>query len=72
MKISEFIDKLEKFKDTYGNLEVGIARINSAYEAYEDKAYYSDIVILRAHCCLFSDYDKETIDFLGNSFCALN
>lgn len=69
MKVDEFIKKLEKFKDTYGNLEVGIARANTSYE---DKAYYSDIVILRAHCCLFSDHDKETIDFWGNSFCALN
>ena len=69
MKIDDFIKKLEKFKDTYGNLEVGIARANTSYE---DKAYYSDIVILRAYSCLLSNYDKKTIaDFLGNSFCAL-
>ena len=40
MKIDELIEELNKFKEEYGNLKVGIARINSAYEDYEDVAYY--------------------------------
>ena len=72
MRISELIRDLEKFKEEYGNLEVGIARINSAYEDYEDVAYYSDIAIFKVKdSYLYTSQDSETIDCLADVFCAL-
>lgn len=69
MKVDELIEELNKFKEEHGNLEVGIARINSAYE---EIAYYSDIVIFKASKSkLFTDYDYETIDYWADVFCAL-
>lgn len=69
MKVDDLIKELEKFKEEYGNLEVGISRINSAYE---EIAYYSDIVIFKASKSkLFTDYDYETIDYDTDTFCAL-
>lgn len=46
MKVDELIEELNKFKEEYGNLEVGIARINSTDEEYEDVAYYKERIIL--------------------------
>lgn len=69
MKVSELIKELEQFKEEYGNLEVGICRINSEYK---ELAYYSDIVIFKATTKkLFTDYDYETIDYNTDTFCAL-
>lgn len=69
MKLDELIKELRKFEREHGNLEVGIARINSAYE---EIAYYSDIVIFKASKSkLFTDYDYETIDYDTDTFCAL-
>ena len=69
MKIDELIEELNKFKEEYGNLKVGIARINSAYEDYEDVAYYSDIVVFKVKDSYLLDNngDFESIE----PFCAL-
>lgn len=69
MKISELVEELNKFKEEYGNLEVGIARINSTDEEYEDVAYYSDIAVFKVKDTYLLDYsgDVESLD----SFCAL-
>lgn len=70
MKVSELIKELEKFKDTYGNLEVGIGRINTTGERV---AYYSDIAISYSKLSkLYTDYDYETIDSSIKSFCAID
>lgn len=69
MKVDELIEELNKFKEEYGNLEVGIARINSTYEDYEDIAYYSDIAVFKVKdsYLLDSNDNFETIE----PFCAL-
>lgn len=69
MKIDELIEELNKFKEEYGNLKVGIARINSAESAYEDVAYYSDIVVFKVKDSYLLDNndDFESTD----PFCAL-
>lgn len=69
MKIDELIEELNKFKEEYGNLEVGIARINSTDEEYEDVAYYSDIAIFKVKDSYLLDNndDFESIE----PFCAL-
>lgn len=72
MKVDELIEELNKFKEEHGNLEVGIARINSAYEDYEDVAYYSDIAIFKVKdSYLYTSQDSETIDYWADVFCAL-
>lgn len=69
MKVSELIKELEEFKNTYGDLEVGIGRINTTGEKV---AYYSDIVISYSRfSVLYTDYDYETIDYGTNKFCAI-
>lgn len=69
MKIDELIEELNKFKEEYGNLKVGIARINSTDEEYEDVAYYSDIAIFKVKDSYLLDNndDFESIE----PFCAL-
>lgn len=69
MKIDELIEELNKFKEEYGNLKVGIARINSTDEDYEDVAYYSDIVVFKVKDSYLLDNndDFESIE----PFCAL-
>lgn len=69
MKIDELIEELNKFKEEYGNLKVGIARINSTDEEYEDVAYYSDIVVFKVKDSYLLDNndDFESIE----PFCAL-
>lgn len=72
MRISELIKELNKFKKEYGNLEVGIARISSEYEDYEDVAYYSDIAIFKVKdSYLYTDCDSEAIEDYVGTFCAL-
>lgn len=69
MKIDELIEELNKFKKKYGNLKVGIARINSAESAYEDVAYYSDIVVFKVKDSYLLDNND---DFESTEpFCAL-
>lgn len=69
MKVSELIKELEEFKDTYGDLEVGVGRINTTGERV---AYYSDISISYSKNTLYTDYDYETIDYSADTFCALD
>lgn len=70
MKVSELIKELEEFKDTYGDLEVGVGRINTTGERV---AYYSDIAISYSKgTYLYDDYDYETIDYNTDKFCALD
>lgn len=70
MKVSELIKELEEFKDTYGDLEVGVGRINTTGERV---AYYSDIAISYSKLSkLYTNYDYETIDYSINEFCALD
>lgn len=72
MKINELIEKLNKFKKEQGNLEVGIARVNSSSEnIFID--FYSDIDILKVKDrYLYSDCDSEDIvDYIG-VFCGLS
>lgn len=72
MKVDELIKELEKFKEEYGNLEVGIARINSTDEDYEDVAYYSDIVVFKVKdSYLYVDCDSEDIVPYVGTFCGL-
>lgn len=70
MKVSELIKELEEFKDTYGDLEVGIGRINTTGEGI---AYYSDIAISYSkHSVLYTDYDSDIIDYYADTFCAID
>ena len=70
MKVADLIEELEKFKDTYGNLEVGIGRINTTGEKV---VYYSDIAVSYSKSIyLYDNYDSETIDYTVDTFCALD
>ena len=72
MRISELIEKLNKFKKEYGNLEVGIARVSVSSEDIGID-FYSDIDISKVKdSYLYSDCDSEDrVDYIG-SFCGLS
>ena len=72
MRISELIEKLNKFKKEHGNLEVGIARVSISSEDIGID-FYSDIDILKVKdSYLYSDCDSEDrVDYIG-AFCGLS
>lgn len=71
MKINELIKELNKFKKEHGNLEVGIARVNSSSEnVFID--FYLDIDILKVKDrYLYSDCDSEDMVPYVGVFCGL-
>ena len=72
MRISELIEKLNKFKKEYGNLEVGIARVSASSENIGID-FYSDIDISKVKDrYLYSDCDSETIEDYIGVFCRLS
>ena len=72
MKISELIEKLNKFKKEHGNLEVGIARVSVSSEDIGTD-FYSDIDISKVKDrYLYSDCDSEGIVDYIDVFCGLN